>query len=144
MTFLDICAGIGGFSLGLERAGLTCAGQVEIDDYCNRILAKHWPHVPRWGDITILDPAALPAVDLVCGGYPCQPFSLAGKRKGAGDDRHLWPYIRKILAHVRPTWCLFENVAGHITLGLDSVLSDLEGRGYTCGPLVIPAIAFPA
>lgn len=144
MTFLDLCAGIGGFSLGLERAGMTCAGQVEIDDYCNRILEKHWPHVPRWGDITTLAPSVLPAVDLICGGYPCQPFSLAGKRQGAGDDRHLWPCIRTIVAHVRPTWCLFENVAGHVSMGLDAVLSDLGRLGYASGPFVIPACAVGA
>ena len=80
MTFIDLCAGIGGFSLGLERAGLTCIGQVEYDNFCNRILARHWPDVPRWGDITTLDPACLPAAELLVGGYPCQPFSLAGKR----------------------------------------------------------------
>lgn len=144
MTFLDLCAGIGGFSLGLERAGMTCVGQVEIDDYCNRILARHWPHVPRWGDITALDPAELPAVDLIAGGYPCQPFSIAGQRQGVRDDRHLWPHIFEIVSALRPSWCLFENVAGHITLGLDAVLSDLEGLDYTCGPIVIPACAVDA
>lgn len=144
MTFLDLCAGIGGFSLGLEWAGMTCEGQVEIDEYCNRILEKHWPRVPRWGDIRLLDPACLPAVDLIAGGYPCQPFSHAGKRKGAEDDRHIWPFIRKIVAHIRPSWCLFENVAGHITLGLDAVLSDLESEGYSAVTLDIPACAVDA
>jgi len=144
MTFLDLCAGIGGFSLGLEWAGMICKGQVEIDEFCNRILAKHWPDVPRWGDIKTLDPACLPAVDLIAGGYPCQPFSYAGHRKGADDDRHLWPFIRKILAHLGPAWCLFENVVGHTTLGLDQVLSDLESEGYAAWPLVIPACAVDA
>ena len=144
MRFLDLCAGIGGFSLGLEMAGMKCAGQVEIDDYCNRILEKHWPHVPRWGDIKIVNPAALPAVELICGGYPCQPFSCAGKRRGEEDDRHLWPYIEPIVAELRPAWCLFENVNGHVTLGLDAVLSDLAALGYTCWPLVIPACAVDA
>ena len=144
MTFLDICAGIGGFSLGLEWAGMTCKGQVEIDEYCNRVLAKHWPDVPRWGDLTTLDPACLPAVDLIAGGYPCQPFSHAGKRQGANDDRHLWPFIREIVASLRPAWCLFENVAGHVTLGLDAVLADLAGGGYSCWPVIIPACAVDA
>ena len=144
MNFLDLCAGIGGFSLGLEWAGMTCVGQVEIDAYCQKILKKHWPRVPKWGDIRALDPAALPAADLICGGYPCQPFSLAGKRGGEGDDRNIWPSIVPILAAVRPSWCLFENVTGHVSMGLDRVLSDLGGLGYTCQPLVIPACGVDA
>jgi len=139
MTFLDLCAGIGGFSLGLEWAGMVCKGQVEIDEYCNKVLQKHWPDVPRWGDIKTLAPQDVPAVDLICGGYPCQPFSLAGHRQGENDPRHIWPYIRQIIASVRPTWCLFENVAGHVRLGLDSVCDDLEAQGYAVGPGIIPA-----
>lgn len=144
MTFLDLCAGIGGLTLGLTRAGMTCVGQVEIDDYCNKILRRHWPDVRRWRDITTLDPAELPRATLVAGGYPCQPFSVAGQRKGAGDDRHLWPFVFRIVAHHRPAWCLFENVAGHVSLGLDAVCSDLETIGYACGPLVVPACAVDA
>ena len=139
MTFLDLCAGIGGFSLGLEWAGMTCKGQVEIDDYCNRVLKKHWPHVPRWADLKTINPDELPSVDLIAGGYPCQPFSLCGERQGADDDRHLWPFIFKIVTHLRPSWCLFENVVGHVTVGLDHVLSDLEMGGYTAWPLILPA-----
>lgn len=86
MTFLDLCAGIGGLSLGLTRAGMTCVGRWEIDDYCTKILRRHWPDVRRWRDITTLDPAELPRATLVAGGYPCQPFSVAGQRKGAGDE----------------------------------------------------------
>ncbi|MDR2697163.1 MAG: DNA (cytosine-5-)-methyltransferase [Holophagales bacterium] len=144
MKFLDLCAGIGGFSLGLEAAGMVCIGQVEIDDYCSRILAKHWPDVQRWRDIKELDPAELPSAELICGGYPCQPFSLAGKRRGADDDRHLWPFISAIVRHLKPAWCLFENVIGHVSMGLDEVLSDLEGQGYTARPVVIPACAVNA
>lgn len=77
---MDVCAGIGGFSLGLEMAGMTCAGQVEIDEWCSKILARHWPDVPRWRDVKTVCADELPSVDLVCGGYPCQPFSAAGKR----------------------------------------------------------------
>ena len=139
MTFIDLCAGIGGFSLGLEGAGMACKGQVEIDEYCNKVLQKHWPDVPRWGDIKTLDPQALPAVELVCGGYPCQPFSQTGHRQGESDPRHIWPYILPIIDHIRPTWCLFENVAGHVRLGLDNVCLDLEEAGYSVGPGIIPA-----
>lgn len=145
MRFLDLCSGIGGFSLGLEWAGMTCSGQVEIDPFCNRVLEKHWPHVPRWKDLKDeRNYEQFPAVDLVCGGYPCQPFSHAGKRRGADDDRHLWPYVFKVVQRLRPAWCLFENVAGHVTLGLDTVLSELEGEGYACRPVVIPACALDA
>lgn len=144
MTFIDLCAGIGGFSLGLEWAGMICEGQVEIDEYCTRVLQKHWPHVQKWGDIKAIVPGTLPTVDLICGGYPCQPFSQAGKRRGADDDRHLWPFISEIVAHIRPAWCLFENVAGHVSLGLDEVLSDMESKGYDAIPLVIPACSVDA
>lgn len=145
MKFLDLCAGIGGFSLGLERAGMTCAGQVEIDPFCIKVLEKHWPHVPRWKDLkNEHEYSEYPAVDLVCGGYPCQPFSYAGKREGEEDDRHLWPYVFKVVQRLRPSWCLFENVVGHVTLGLDTVLSDLEGEAYSCQPLVIPACSVDA
>ena len=144
MTFIDVCAGIGGISLGLERAGMTCIGQIEIDDYCTEILKKHWPIVPRWRDITTISTTSLPPSDVITGGYPCQPFSVAGKRKGAKDDRHLWPFVCGIVASVRPAWCLFENVAGHVSLGLDTVLSDLESLGYASQPLIVPACAVDA
>lgn len=144
MRFLDLCAGIGGFSLGLWRAGMTCVGQVEIDDYCTAVLERHWPGVPRWRDIRTLPLAALPCCDLVCGGYPCQPFSAAGQRRGAEDDRHLWPFVLGVVETLRPAWCLFENVAGHVSLGLDRVWADLEATGYAVQPLIIPACAVGA
>lgn len=83
-------------------------------------------------------------IDIISGGYPCQPFSNAGKRRGADDDRHLWPELYRIVQEIRPRWCVFENVAGHITLGLDQVLSDMESAGYTSWTLVIPAAAVDA
>jgi DNA (cytosine-5)-methyltransferase 1 len=144
LTFLSLFAGIGGFDLGLERAGMICKGQVEINDYCRKILEKHWPNVPRWGDIRTINPAELPAIDLICGGYPCQPFSQAGQRRGAADDRHLWPEAFRIIKGLRPRWLLFENVPGHITLGLTEVLSDLESQGYQWGLRCIPACALDA
>ena len=144
MTVIDLCAGQGGFSLGLEWAGMKCVGQVEIDERCNRTLKKYWPNVPRWTDLKTLDPNELPAADLIAGGYPCQPFSNSGQRKGEKDDRHLWPFIRGIIAAKRPSWCLFENVVGHISMGLDRVLSDMEGGGYSCFTLVLPACSIGA
>jgi DNA (cytosine-5)-methyltransferase 1 len=145
MRFLDLCAGIGGFSLGLEWAGMTCAGQVEINPFCVKALEKHWPNVPRWKDLTNeREYDEYPAVDLVCGGYPCQPFSYSGKRRGTDDDRHLWPHVFRVVQRLRPAWCLFENVAGHITLGLDEVFADLESEGYATGAVVVPACAVGA
>jgi DNA (cytosine-5)-methyltransferase 1 len=86
----------------------------------------------------------IPTLDLITGGYPCQPFSLAGKRMGAEDDRHLWPYIAALVADLKPRRCLFENVYGHVSMGLDAVLSDLEALGYACGAVVVPACAVGA
>ena len=144
MRFLDLFAGIGGFSLGLSRAGMVPAGQVEINKFCRRILDEHWPEVPKWGDIRTIDPSGLPNVDLICGGYPCQPFSNVGFRKGKEDHRHLWPYAFEIVKALRPSWCLFENVAGHVSLGLDSVLADLVAADYSPRPLMVPACAVRA
>lgn len=123
---------------------MICAGQVEIDEHCNQVLARHWPQVPRWRDVRALPYDDMPQVDLIAGGYPCQPFSAAGKRRGAQDDRHLWPYCIEAVRRLRPAWALFENVAGHVSLGLDDVCADLEGEGYTIRPLLIPACAVGA
>jgi len=130
-------------SLGLERAGMETIAFCEIEPYCRRVLAKHWPDVKLYEDIRSLDATTITA-DLVCGGYPCQPFSQAGKRQGENDDRHLWPEMFRIIRECRPSWVLGENVAGHISMGLDSVLSDLESQGYTCQTFVIPACAVNA
>ncbi len=144
MKFGSLFAGIGGIDLGLERAGMECAWQVEIDDYCTRILAKHWPDVKRYGDVRECGGTNLQPVDLIAGGFPCQPHSVAGKRRGAEDDRNLWPEFRRIIAELRPRYVLAENVPGIITTYLDTVLSDLEGQGYTCATFNIPAVAFDA
>ncbi len=145
----SLFSGIGGFDLGFQRAGFEIAWQVENNDYCNKILEKHWPSVQRFGDIRAINPEECPPVDVLVGGYPCQPFSAAGDRKGASDDRYLWPEIIRLLRAWRklewnPSWCLFENVAGHIGLGLDKVLSELEGEKYACWPLILPACAVDA
>ena len=139
MTFGDLFAGIGGISLGLERAGMVCKWQVEIDPFCQKVLAKHWPSVPRYGDIREIDFGQVEPVDLICGGPPCQPHSLAGQRRGAADDRNLWPEMCRAIEQLRPTWVIFENVPGIVTTILDDVLFDLEGAGYAAGTLIIPA-----
>ena len=145
---VDLCSGIGGFALGFQWAGLSepvlfC----DIEAWSRQILAKHWPDVPIAEDVKELasDPERLvPDCDILTAGYPCQPFSQAGVRRGEEDDRHIWPEIFTIVQAKRPAWCVFENVSGHISLGLDQVLSDLESKGYAVQPFVVPACAVDA
>ena len=144
LTHLDLCAGIGGFALGFESAGIKTVGFVEKEFYCRSVLDVHWPHVPQWPDVNTLDLRDLPYADIITAGYPCQPFSFAGSRKGEEDDRHIWPRVREIIAHKRPAWAVLENVPGHISLGLDDVLADLEDQSYAARPFVVPAIGVDA
>jgi len=144
MRLLDLFSGIGGFSLGLERAGMRTVAFCELDPFARAVLKKHWPDVPQFADVRRLTGEQVGTVDVVAGGYPCQPYSAAGKRDGARDDRHLWPEMRRLVGELRPRWVIGENVAGHITLGLDQVLTDLDGLGYTSRAFVIPACAVDA
>ncbi len=144
MRYLSLFSGVGGFDLGFDRAGMTCAGQVEIDDFCRRVLAKHWPDVPRMADVREVKGDEFGPIDLVCGGFPCQPHSLAGKRRGAADDRNLWPEYRRLVDTIRPAWVVAENVLGLAHTMLDAVLSDLEDLQYQVVTLDIPAVAFDA
>lgn len=144
LTFGSLFAGIGGFDLGLERAGMVCKWQVEKDEWCQKVLAKHWPDVPRFGDICDVGKHNLKPVDLICGGFPCQPHSLAGKRQGAADDRDLWPEYCRVIAELRPAWVIGENVPGIIGTILDNILSDLDSLNYTAQTLCIPAAALDA
>lgn len=144
LTVGSLFSGIGGFDLGLERAGLKIKFQVENNEYCRHVLKKHWPTVPCHFDITKIDWEWIPRVDLVCGGFPCQPFSVAGKRRGQADDRYLWPEVVRCLDTLRPTWFLGENVPGLINLALDQVCADLEGLGYQVWPVCVPACAVDA
>lgn len=130
--------------LGLERAGHKVIWQSEIDEYANKVLAKHWPDVPNLGDVTKIDWKQTPYVDIIAGGYPCQPFSTAGKRRGAADPRHLWPHFRNAIGAIRPRYALLENVPGHVSLGLPTVLSDLSTLGYCAEWQIISAAAFNA
>jgi DNA (cytosine-5)-methyltransferase 1 len=141
MRVLDLFSGIGGFSLGLERTGMRTVAFCEIDPYCRAVLKKHWPEIPCHADIRSLPPIGC---DVITGGFPCQPWSRAGKRMGASDDRHLWPEMLGVIGREKPAWVLAENVAGIIELGLDEVLSDLETEGYSAGAFVIPACAVKA
>lgn len=146
MKVLSLFAGIGGFDLGFERAGMNVVAQCEIDPWCQKILNKHWPEVPIYEDVKNLSKEKLNddgigSIDLICGGYPCQPFSLAGQRQGANDNRHLWPEVFRLVKSIRPKFCVFENVYGHISMGYDQVASELEAVGYKTESFVIPSCA---
>ena len=132
MRFGSLFSGIGGLDLGLERAGLTCAWQVENNPLCLRVLQKHWPTVPRHGDVKELDPNDLSPVDIIAGGFPCQDVSQAGTRsEGIGGARSgLWIEMARVVRHLRPRFVLVENVAGLAVRGLDRVLGDLADLGY--------------
>jgi len=149
LKHVDLCSGIGGFSLGFRMAQLSnpilfC----DIEPWCRKILKQHWADVPIYEDVKEIanDPERfIPRrPDILTAGYPCQPFSVAGRRKGEKDDRHIWPEIFSIIQSRRPTWTVFENVRGHITMGLDSVLADLEGEGYSTRTFIVPAIGVDA
>lgn len=139
MRFLSLFSGIGGLDLGLERAGMTCVGQVEIDPYCRAVLAKHWPKVPQHDDVRTWTYDGT-EIDLVCGGVPCQPASCAGKRKGAADERWLWGEFLRVVSAVRPAWVLAENVRGFLSLADSArVFDGLEAMHYEIGTLVLGA-----
>jgi DNA (cytosine-5)-methyltransferase 1 len=195
MRFGSLFTGIGGIDLGLERAGMECAWQVENDPYCIKVLEKHWPNTWRYEDVKQIhglvahpnsqwsQPSArktvsggqdtktpysqsgsgsgagpalcttgeraecsdcLPTVDLLAGGFPCQPHSVAGRRRGAEDDRNLWPEYLRLIRETRPRYVIAENVLGIVSTYIDTVLSDLEGESYTCWAFNIPACAFDA
>jgi DNA (cytosine-5)-methyltransferase 1 len=145
LNHLDLFSGIGGFSLGLERTGgFRTIGFCETDAYCTKVLQKNFPGIPIHGDIKKLKGTHFGAVDIITGGYPCQSFSVAGKQKGVEDPRHLWPEYFRIIKESRPTWVIGENVAGHIKLGLDSVIEDLEGEGYATRTFSISASSIGA
>jgi DNA (cytosine-5)-methyltransferase 1 len=144
LTVGSLFSGIGGLELGLERAGMRTVFQVERDEYCRRVLAHHWPDVPRFDDVRSVGEHNLPHCDLICGGYPCQPFSIAGLRRGESDERHLWPEFARIIREVRPRIALLENVPNHLGLGFGSVLGDLASLGYDAEWEVLSAGAFGA
>ena len=140
MKHLDLFSGIGGFALAARWVGIETVQFVEIEPYAQKVLTKNFPEVPIHDDIKTFDATKFRGIDLITGGYPCQPFSQAGKRRGSEDDRHLWPEMFRVIREARPDWVLAENVAGHVSMGLDEVLSDLESEGYTTQPLIIPAV----
>ena len=145
LKILDLFSGIGGFSLGLEATGhFETKAFCEIEPYCQQILKKHWPEVPIFNDIRTLKGTDIGTIDIITGGYPCQPFSVAGKQKAEQDPRHLWPEYFRLIQELKPTWVIGENVSGHIKLGLDSVLEDLASEGYSTRTFSISASSIGA
>jgi DNA (cytosine-5)-methyltransferase 1 len=143
-THIDLFSGIGGFALAANAAGFRTSVFCEQDDYCSKVLRRHWPNVPIVPDVKEFDGGRWKGADLLTGGFPCQPFSVAGEQRGEEDDRALWKEMFRVIKEARPRFVLAENVAGLINMALDSVLLDLASEGYSCGTIVIPACAVNA
>jgi DNA (cytosine-5)-methyltransferase 1 len=145
LTHFSLFTGIGGLDLAAEWAGIKTVGQCEWADYPTKVLEKHWPNTERWRDIrnvtseSFTDRTGLRSVDVISGGFPCQPFSTNGNRQGENDDRYLWPEMLRVISEIKPTWVIGENVAGIISMALDKVCSDLESEGFQVQPIVLPA-----
>lgn len=144
LTVGSLFSGIGGFDLGLERAGMKVIWQSEIDPFATKVLAKHWPEVPNHGDIKRIQWGDIVPPDVICGGYPCQPFSTAGKRRGENDPRHLWPWVLESISRLRPKYAILENVRGHLSMGGVTVVGELANLGYRSEWRVISAASVGA
>lgn len=144
-TFGSLFAGIGGFDLGLENAGWECAWQVEVDEFRRQVLEKHWPNIPRYGDIREVDTNELERVDLICGGFPCEDISRAGRRAGIeGAKSGLWSHFARVIRDLRPRLVLVENSTSLAARGLERVVGDLAEIGYDAEWDCLPAAAFGA
>ena len=145
---LDLFSGIGGFSLGLERAGFETVAFCEIDKYCRLVLQKHWKDIKIYSDVREikkerLEADGIPSPDVITGGFPCQPFSVAGRQKGSRDNRYLWPEMFRIIKEFKPRWIIAENVRGIINIQdgvvFEGVHADLESQNYETQTFIIPA-----
>ena len=148
MKIVDLFSGIGGFSYAAEQivGGFETIAFVEQDDYCQKVLRKHWQDVPIYSDIRSFDAKEYKDADIVVGGFPCQPWSVAGSQRGSEDDRDLWHEMVRVIEDIRPRWVIGENVSGFVTMpmGLRRSLVDLESIGYKAIPYLIPAAAVDA
>jgi len=147
MNHLDLFSGIGGFSIGLEKVGFNTIAFCEKEDYCRMLLQKHWKGVKIYNDIKECKGEEIKEtygrVDILTGGFPCQPYSVAGKQKGTADDRYLWPEMFRVIKEVQPTFVIAENVRGIINIQdgmvFETVCSDLESEGFEIQTFIIPA-----
>ena len=148
MRSIELFAGIGGIALACEWAGIKTVAFCEREPFCQKVLNKHWPTVPIFDDVKTLNRKALEekgviepggTIDIISGGFPCQPFSVAGKKKGRNDDRDLWPEMFRIIQELKPTWVVGENVANFVNMELERTLIDLESEGYETQTFIIPA-----
>jgi site-specific DNA-cytosine methylase len=149
LTHFSTFTGTGAVDLAAEEAGFVTVGQCEIDDYCTKLLEGYWPGLPRWRDIHDVTAESVrekgvQKIDLLTGGPPCQPVSIAGRRRGKEDDRFLWPEFIRVLSELRPTWVVAENPPGIVKLALDDVLTEMESQGYSCQAYNIPACSVQA
>jgi DNA (cytosine-5)-methyltransferase 1 len=143
-THLDLFSGIGGFALAAKWNGFRTVAFCDCEPYAQAVLKKHWPDVHVHGDIREVRGELYAKVTLLTGGFPCQPFSVAGKQRGKTDDRYLWPEMLRVIREARPAWIVGENVAGIVNMALDQVHADLEAEGYEVESLIIPASAVDA
>ena len=151
MKALSLFSGIGGLDLGAERAGIETVGFCEFAEFPRKVLKKHWPSVPIFPDVKTLDVKLLKSegidvesIELIHGGFPCQPYSNAGKLRGKEDDRDLWPEMFRIIKEIKPNWVVGENVANFVNMELDRTLLDLESEGYETTTFVLPACGVDA
>lgn len=151
MNALELFAGIGGIALAEQMAGINVVGLSEVKEFPIKVLQKNFPTIPILRDVRKINKQNLrcsgidpKTIDIISGGFPCQPFSVAGKRKGKEDDRDLWPEMFRIIKEIRPGWVVGENVANFANMELDRTLSDLESEGYETRSFVLPACAVGA
>lgn len=144
MNGLSLFSGVGGIDVAFEACGGTIIAMCEIDPFCQQVLRKHWPDVPLFGDVREVSGQNVGEVEIIYGGFPCQPFSVAGKQQGKEDERFLWPEFSRLVSEIKPRWVLAENVPGILTIAADGVCQDLESKGYSVGVFSYEALAVGA